>query len=315
MGTLWVGQSDTASSGITTIDLSNSGVISAADMGNFGASMFLRASGTHGDAGLSALAWKNVGTSWGSGYPGTSLSRRNVVRYITPTISGFSASASWGEDDTWDAALRYAVELGGFRLAAGIAYAQSSDETVKCSNGNAVSSSNRDCHSVGGSASIMHIATGIFVNGSYARQTDNNLQTAWTAKGYAGSVDNTADHWTVAAGIEQKWFSLGKTTIFGSYAKNNLGSMTSSASGGALLEVSAGDAISTTAGALKSATYTAWGFGLVQNVEAAALDLYIGYINQSADITLQAKGAGQVGFKSKPIDDWQAVMTGATIKF
>ncbi len=47
---------------------------------------------------------------------------QNVVRYDTPTFGGFSASASWGEDDMWDVAVRYAGEWGGFKVAAAAAY-------------------------------------------------------------------------------------------------------------------------------------------------------------------------------------------------
>ena len=36
---------------------------------------------------------------------------QNVVRYDSPTFGGFSVSASWGEDDMWDVAARYAGEL------------------------------------------------------------------------------------------------------------------------------------------------------------------------------------------------------------
>ncbi len=46
-------------------------------------------------------------------------SRRDGVRYDTPTWHGFIFSAAWGEDDFWDAAIRYAGEWHGFRLAAG----------------------------------------------------------------------------------------------------------------------------------------------------------------------------------------------------
>ena len=46
----------------------------------------------------------------------------NNVRYDTPTFAGFSASATWGEDDFWDIALRYAGEHHGFKLAIAAAY-------------------------------------------------------------------------------------------------------------------------------------------------------------------------------------------------
>ena len=54
---------------------------------------------------------------------------QNVVRYDSPTFGGFSVSASWGEDDMWDVAARYAGEWGGFKLAAAAAYNEVNVET------------------------------------------------------------------------------------------------------------------------------------------------------------------------------------------
>ena len=47
---------------------------------------------------------------------------QNVIRYDSPTFGGFSVCASWGEDDMWDVAGRYAGEHHGFKLAAAVAY-------------------------------------------------------------------------------------------------------------------------------------------------------------------------------------------------
>ncbi len=42
------------------------------------------------------------------------------VKYNSPTLAGFTQSAAWGEDDQYDAALRYAGEFGGIRVAGGL---------------------------------------------------------------------------------------------------------------------------------------------------------------------------------------------------
>ena len=49
----------------------------------------------------------------------------NSFRYNSPTFAGFSVSASWGEDDFWDVAARYAGEFNGFKVAAATAYSES----------------------------------------------------------------------------------------------------------------------------------------------------------------------------------------------
>ncbi|MEQ1672745.1 MAG: porin, partial [Hyphomicrobium sp.] len=41
----------------------------------------------------------------------------NAVRYDSPSFAGFSVSASWGEDDFWDVAARYAGEFSGIKVA------------------------------------------------------------------------------------------------------------------------------------------------------------------------------------------------------
>ena len=46
----------------------------------------------------------------------------NGVRYDSPVFAGFTVSASWGEDDVWEVALRYSGEFGGFKVLAGAGY-------------------------------------------------------------------------------------------------------------------------------------------------------------------------------------------------
>ncbi len=57
-------------------------------------------------------------TTWRDGNVGD----YGAVRYDSPTIAGFTLSNSWGEDEAYDAALRYAGEFGAIRVAAGVGY-------------------------------------------------------------------------------------------------------------------------------------------------------------------------------------------------
>ena len=110
LGRLTVGRINTASAGTVGIDLGGIGVVANANVGYWNAGF---------DAG--GVTWGALmggGTVFGAG-----LARSNAVSYTSPTMGGFSVSAAWGEDDLWDAALRYAGEFSGFRLAAAIAYA------------------------------------------------------------------------------------------------------------------------------------------------------------------------------------------------
>jgi len=50
------------------------------------------------------------------------LSKKDRVRYDTPSLAGFSLGASFGEKEMADAALRYSGEFGGTKLKAAVAY-------------------------------------------------------------------------------------------------------------------------------------------------------------------------------------------------
>ncbi|MCC7252167.1 porin [Hyphomicrobium sp.] len=125
----------------------------------------------------------------------------NSVRYDTPTFAGFSASASWGEDDFWDVALRYAGEFAGFKLAAAAAYSESSDDGTQAVN-SALGITETDYFQVG--AYIQHVPTGLFLYGAYGEiDSDSAL------------VDN--EYWYVKGGLRQRWTPLGHTVLYGEY--------------------------------------------------------------------------------------------------
>ena len=65
---------------------------------------------------------------WGGDCDGIVM---NGVRYDSPTFAGFSVSASYGEDDDWEVAGRYAGEVAGFKLAFGVGYSVNTDESTQ----------------------------------------------------------------------------------------------------------------------------------------------------------------------------------------
>ena len=60
-----------------------------------------------------------------------------------------------------------------------------------------------------------------------------------------------------------------------------------------------------------------WSLGVTQNIDAAAMQLYLGYHNYSVDAVLlnQSATATNQRARSNPIDDMSLVFTGATIRF
>jgi hypothetical protein len=59
-----------------------------------------------------------------------------------------------------------------------------------------------------------------------------------------------------------------------------------------------------------------WGVGINQNIESAAMDMYLSYRHYSANVDTSngVAGAGAINTSVKP-NDFQAVLAGAIIRF
>ena len=180
LGRITLGQGSAASDGITEINLSSSNSDPGFDFGN---DFIIRE--------LSALPLD----AYADGLDG--LGRIDRIRYDSPSIYGFILSASWGEDDAYDIALRFKKEWNSIRIAAGIAYAEADpDEPTGGAEG--------DFELITGSASIMHVPTGLFLYGSAAEIDDGVVE---------------ASHWYVQGGIEKRFLPYGTTTLFVEYGE------------------------------------------------------------------------------------------------
>lgn len=171
LGTVWLGKTSSSTDGIAEIDLSNSGVAS------------LPLNFAPADDAL-------LGVSLGVFDGG----RRDVVKWVSPTLAGFSLSASVSNEDVYDAALRYAGEFGSIRLAGGIGY-RHDEGPFGLFN---------DVETITGSASIMEIKSGLFASAAYGHMHDPGIGT--DVKGWAAraGVENT-----VAPGVKATFFGEG----------------------------------------------------------------------------------------------------------
>jgi predicted porin len=193
---------------------------------------------------------------------------RDVVRYDSPDIAGFIASASWGasigdgsifgddsQGNSWDVALRYAHEFEGIALAGGVGYRHDEDFTVNLLNLLSLTLPTGDVNTFLATASARHVATGLFATVNYAHQD-------WS------DFDFTLEGINVEAGVQTKMVSLGTTTLFGEWGRFKL-----SPDGGS------------------SGNIDYYGLGAVQAIDQAAMDLYLGYrhydlgdlVNDNAD--------------------------------
>ncbi len=255
LGKISLGQGSPATDDNVLVNVAGTGVVATIDAplwnGNFAVS--------------GGLLWKD----FLSGETAIDTSRRDIIRYDSPTIAGFTLSASWGEDDFWDVALWWKGKAGDFVAAASVGYLEDDDEVL---------GANVDFSEWKGSGSIMHVPTGLFVHGAFVfRDIDDP----------AVAGDEEEEMWYVQAGIKRKFSSLGATAFYGEYG--NYDTLTSQA-----LNNGNGDETQI------------WGLGVVQWIDAAAMELYAGYRHYEID----DDALGVLG-----VDEFDAVLAGARIKF
>jgi hypothetical protein len=243
LGRVTLGQGSSAGDGIAGIVLGNSMSTVALD---FGGSLQVGGGNALGD----------IVDDLGTG-------RADRVRYDSPSIYGFILSASWGEDDLVDVALRYKNEWNSIRLAAGIAYASAEIDLP--------SSEDNEFDQVTGSISVMHIPTGIFLAFAAGEREFDIF----------GGDPSTLDKsfWYGQLGVEKRFFAPGSTTIFAEYGEY------------------------TNDFDVAEEEVTKVGFGIVQSIDSAAMDLYGTAVFWDYDDSLDNEG------------DLTTVMVGAIIKF
>ena len=225
----------------------------------------------------------------------------NNVRYDSPTFGGFSASWSWGEADIWAVAGRYAGEFNNVKLAAAIAYTESTNTSRTDNGGNLV---RVDAGALQIGAYVQHIPTGLFVYGAYGKDYNNKVVStafAATLAGFGVGPKVDGDNWYLKAGIRQKWHSLGASVLYGEYGENNNKQ-----------SIDLYDATATGFALVTGSQVRQWGLGYVQEIDAAAMSLWITYRHFDAE----ANGTifGIVPFKAE-LQSMDLVKVGGMINF
>ncbi|MGD9830179.1 MAG: porin [Hyphomicrobiaceae bacterium] len=297
LGTLTVGRLSIATKDLSLITL---GGISAASysLQLNGNGFFLRPVGFTGVEGLST---NTLGNFW----PKQDTHRAEGVRYDSPTIAGFTLSAAWADDDRWDVALRYAGEFSGVRIAGGVGYFSDGWEQATTA-GLLGSRGSREQNSFMATLALMHVPTGLFVNGQYFHTSFDGSGdiTAGVATPFGTKRKDQTWFW-VSAGISKNWFGIGNTAIFGEYGNGQDGrtglNLTLPGAGNTLAEVT-------------DSEVTMWGIGIVQHINAADMELYLSYRHVDLDVkgVTAAAPATVVG---RPLESFDFVLAGARIKF
>ena len=270
---------------------------------------------TRTDGTLNALKWSDIMRGFNNSTPGQD-GRRPVVRYDSPAFMGFSLAAAWGQAYQWDVALTYKGEWNGIKLLARAGYGSSNDpgstpvlKTTNSQSGTLCGGTQPDsdpanllfgydCTWGGAAATIMHMPTGLYVYGGWGRQQFNDF---FNATGKITLVPEEASStWFIQPGIEHKWLPIGKTTIFGQYRHDDPG---------------------TNPGKTIEGSINFWQGGVVQNIDAAAMDLYVIYQHTDGSVLGCSNGAkgncpagsGVNGVTN--LDAFQQVIMGGLIQF
>jgi predicted porin len=221
LGRITLGQGSTAADGASEVVLGNS--IKNSDI-HHGTSFLIR----NGSAStFSSVKLGDIAQNFDGG-------RDDVIRYDSPSIYGFIVSASWGDNDYADVALRFKKEFNSIRIAAAVAYQW--DETEDAGVG--TTTITPAFEALTGSISVQHIPTGIY--GAFAAGS----------KEFTDLVNrDDATFWYAQLGIEKKFLPYGSTTVYGDY-----GIYKDTAFNGSEAE--------------------RWGLGAVQKFDSAALEVY-----------------------------------------
>jgi hypothetical protein len=298
-GTFQVGHTPTASQEITESNLAGtSDVLKYSDIEDHGGGFFLVAKGS---PAVADEQWRRLIARTGS-QPGEG-DRREAVYYISPSYAGFSVSAGWGGDDFWDVGLRYEGEFGSIKIESGIAYAEITDELDDSATHGCPVNIESDCRMLGGSISVMEDKSGVYGNFAAGQIWDDSTDDI------EPGLDDTYFFWAAEVGIQQKWFPIGKTTIFGQYYDYDGGAINRSFSGNATNPVNpfAGSAL------IASSGVESYGVGIMQKIDAADMKLYAIYKHLEFDLEL-IDGGGAIQ-ESNPLEDFDVIMTGAVINF
>ncbi|MBN9276635.1 MAG: hypothetical protein J0I57_03245, partial [Hyphomicrobium sp.] len=121
----------------------------------------------------------------------------------------------------------------------------------------------KEVKQLAGSLSVRHMPTGLFFTGAAGRRDNNDFQIMVTATGDAGPRNSfESDFYYLSGGIARNFFGIGDTVLFGEYSQwKGMGQEYVAVGGDSKVEH--------------------WGIGILQNVDAAAMEFWLTYKNYS----------------------------------
>lgn len=328
-GSFTLGRGGTATNDTLYANLGGQDVAANADVMSTGGNLVTRSAGIAGTAGLNfSTGPDNISLRWRRLAPDLGSDDRNMIRYDSPKILGnFVVQGAWGSDDFWDVNLRFAKVAGDIAVAAQVGFSRDTteqgrnfgwppepdaDETGVGPNGNTV------IDEVQASASIWHMPTGLFASAAYQWRSFDGTDPGMLNSACGAGVDaallvgagvacaNRPDFhylWT-SAGVRRKFTGLGYTSIFGEYA--------TSWEGVSGLSVGVVTANGADIDFVTESRLHVFGGGIVQTIDAAALDLFLTMRHYRATVSgLEANGVPV----SADIDPATVIIAGGRIRF
>jgi|GEM_PF-345693 len=292
------------------------------------------------------LVWNNLSNALDS-------QRMEALRYDSPTICGFIASFAWGQNDFWDAALRYQKEWNSIRVAGGIGYQWWGERSLTLGAPWAANSiyqgsdqSNQPSMTAGPSGGVaasqlISNANNIYGGARYRVNSkievvEGNLSAIHLPTGLYGSIvagtrhienspveplNKDATYWYTQVGITKRVFEVGASTIYAEYG--NYDDFAAAAVYFQVWNSANGNTLSTTR--VRDSNVDRFGIGVTQAFDGAAMEIYGNYLHYNASITTSTSLVGSTtgasattGFNNterRAPEDWDAFYTGARLKF
>jgi hypothetical protein len=225
--------------------------------------------------------------------PSLDTDRRDVISYETPRWQGLTGSTAWGNGDFWDVALRYRLNWNDWKFRGGVGYLRDLAEP-------SATGGNRDRREFKGSASVIHIPSGIFVSSAFTHreyhgQRSSDLTTAIITP--AGTNRPDFDYRYISSGVRRKLSSLGDTSVYGEFAIGSDG-VTGRREGG-IREVT-------------DSEIRMFGVGIVQRIDSAAMEIYLA----ARHFEVSVEGVDVSGrTDAEDLEDINLVYAGVKIKF
>ena len=335
-GRVWLGQQEMAKDNINKDTIVIKGLDQTMHQDFYmNWSFFLRQKGFNNAEAFSASTptFRDIGRCYSTSSSAFDCStRRNEVRYDTPEWWGFVGSASWGEDDIWSASLRFQKEWDNWKIGAGYAYEDFTDELVNNGGGGVPNQGfKRDMKEWAGTASIIHKPTGLFVWAANSNSENNDIGAVGV---YTGKAPPVMHAWDVAGGISKAFFSPGATTIWGGYTQDQdgLGGFTRTTVSSSVSGTASSYAVwdgEVSAGAfpgipfkteITSSDTTKWYLAVDQAIDSAALNLYAAYQHIEPEIKLVTRDpsfspTGKLKNVPIDLDDFDVFFMGGRIQF